>query len=78
MSDRKRDNNADRKITYDAGSPYSIDEILSLSQMVHIERMNKHRYFMNINGETFYIKTAGKNPKGPGIVLVRQEESHNV
>lgn len=60
----------DLKITPLKGDPQTIDEVAGECDTVHIERMNKHRYFVRLGDEAFEFVSA--NPaKGPGIRLVK-------
>ena len=56
------------KITPLKGQPAVVDEVTADKiESIHIERMNKHLYYVRIGDEVFHFRTAAK--RGPGIIL---------
>ena len=59
----------DFKVTPLKGQPGVIDEITADDiESIHIEREDKHRYWMRVGDKDFYFQTAAFH--GPGILLV--------
>lgn len=58
------------------GQPGVIDEIMTSDGTVHIERLDKHRYWCRIGESEFYFQSA--NPKkGPGVVISAQHNGRS-
>lgn len=55
------------EITPLKGNPQVVDEVWSAKYNIHIERLDKHRYWLCIGDHHFHVR----NPsgKGPGIEL---------